>query len=516
CGDVGFGKTEVALRAAFAAVAGGKQVAVLCPTTLLAEQHFQTFSDRFSQWPVNIVELSRFRSTKEVAAAIAGMNAGTVDIVIGTHKLLSGDVRFERLGLVIIDEEHRFVVRQKERLKSLRAEVDVLTLTATPIPRTLAMSLEGIRDFSVIATAPQRRLAIKTFVRKESASLMREAVLRELKRGGQVYFLHNEVETIENRRARLAELLPEARIEIAHGQMPERDLERVMRDFYQQRFNVLLCSTIIETGIDVPTANTIVIHRADKFGLAQLHQLRGRVGRSHHQAYAYLMVPDEGGLTKNAEKRLEAIQNLEELGSGFYLAMHDLEIRGAGEVLGENQSGNMQEVGFDLYTQMLNAAVRALRSGREPDLLSPLAAVTEINLHVPALLPPDYVNDVHQRLSMYKKLASCDDEDGLIHLQEELVDRYGKLPEPARALIDTHRLRLVAERLGVKKIDASGDALVLQFVPNPPFDTARLIALMQRSRTMRLTGPERLRIEEKTPNLEARLQRLREVFKALA
>jgi transcription-repair coupling factor (superfamily II helicase) len=351
---------------------------------------------------------------------------------------------------------------------------------------------------------------------RPSASLMREAVLRELKRGGQVYFLHNEVETIESRRARLAELLPEARIEIAHGQMPERDLERVMRDFYQQRFNVLLCSTIIETGIDVPTANTIVIHRADKFGLAQLHQLRGRVGRSHHQAYAYLMVPDEGGLTKNAEKRLEAIQNLEELGSGFYLAMHDLEIRGAGEVLGENQSGNMQEVGFDLYTQMLNAAVRALRSGREPDLLAPLAAVTEINLHVPALLPPDYVNDVHQRLSMYKKLASCDDEDGLIHLQEEIVDRYGKLPEPARALIETHRLRLVAERLGVKKIDASGDALVLQFVPNPPFDTARLIALMQRSRTMRLAGPERLRIDEKTPNLEARLQRLREVFKALA
>ncbi len=515
CGDVGFGKTEVALRAAFAAVAGGRQVAVLCPTTLLAEQHCQTFRDRFSQWPVNIVELSRFRSTKEVADAIAGMNAGTVDIVIGTHKLLSADVRFDRLGLVIIDEEHRFGVRQKERLKALRAEVDVLTLTATPIPRTLALSLEGIRDFSVIATAPQRRLAIKTFVRKESASLMREAVLRELKRGGQVYFLHNEVETIENRRARLVELLPEARIEIAHGQMHERDLERVMRDFYQQRFNVLLCTTIIETGIDVPTANTIIIHRADKFGLAQLHQLRGRVGRSHHQAYAYLMVPDEGGLTKNAEKRLEAIQNLEELGSGFYLAMHDLEIRGAGEVLGENQSGNMQEVGFDLYTQMLNAAVRALRSGREPDLLAPLAAVTEINLRVPALLPPDYVADVHQRLSMYKKLASCDDEDSLIRLQEELVDRYGKLPEQARALIETHRLRLVAERLGVKKIDASSDALVIQFVPKPPFDTARLIALMQRSKTMRLAGPERLRIDEKTPNLEDRLRRLREIFKAL-
>jgi transcription-repair coupling factor (superfamily II helicase) len=516
CGDVGFGKTEVALRAAFAAVAGGKQVAVLCPTTLLAEQHMQTFRDRFAEWPVTIVELSRFRSPKEVAEAVAGINAGSVDIVIGTHKLLTEQVNFERLGLVIIDEEHRFGVRQKERLKSLRAQVDVLTLTATPIPRTLAMSLEGIRDFSVIATAPQRRLAIKTFVRRESKSLIREAVLRELKRGGQVYFLHNEVETIENRRARLAELLPEARIEIAHGQMPERQLERVMRDFYQQRFNLLLCTTIIETGIDVPTANTIVIHRADKFGLAQLHQLRGRVGRSHHQAYAYLMVPDEGGLTKNAEKRLEAIQNLEELGSGFYLAMHDLEIRGAGEVLGESQSGNMQEVGFDLYTQMLNAAVRALRSGREPDLLAPLAAVTEINLHVPALLPPGYVNDVHQRLSMYKKLASCNDEDALASLAEELVDRYGKLPPEAKALIDTHRLRLVAEPLGVRKIDASADAIFVQFIADAPVDPARLIALMQRSKGMRLAGSDRLRIDEKLPTVEVRLARLREVFKALS
>ena len=516
CGDVGFGKTEVALRAAFAAVADGKQVAVLCPTTLLAEQHVQTFRDRFAEWPVQIAELSRFRSSKEVALTVAAINAGAVDIVIGTHKLLSEGINFKQLGLVIIDEEHRFGVRQKERLKSLRAEVDVLTLTATPIPRTLALSLEGIREFSVIATAPQRRLAIKTFVRKESPSLIREAVLRELKRGGQVYFLHNEVETIENRRARLVELLPEARIEIAHGQMPERTLERVMRDFYQQRFNLLLCTTIIETGIDVSTANTIIIHRADKFGLAQLHQLRGRVGRSHHQAYAYLMVPDAGGLTKNAEKRLEAIQNLEELGSGFYLAMHDLEIRGAGEVLGESQSGNMQEVGFELYTQMLNAAVRALRSGREPDLMAPLQAVTEINLHVPALLPTDYVNDVHQRLSMYKKLASADDEDELIGRQEELVDRYGKLPEAAKALIETHRLRLAAERLGVKKIDASNDVIIIQFVHNPPFDTAKLIALMQRSKTMRLAGPERLRIEERTPNFDARLQRLREVFKAIA
>ena len=515
CGDVGFGKTEVALRATFAAVAGGRQVAVLCPTTLLAEQHVQTFRDRFAEWPVRIVELSRFRSSKEVDEAAAGIASGGVDIVVGTHKILSENIRFARLGLVIIDEEHRFGVRQKERLKALRSEVDVLTLTATPIPRTLALSLEGIRDFSVIATAPQRRLAIKTFVRKESSSLVREAVLRELKRGGQVYFLHNEVETIENRRARLAELLPEARIQIAHGQMPERDLERVMHDFYQQRFNVLLCTTIIETGIDVPTANTIVIHRADKFGLAQLHQLRGRVGRSHHQAYAYLLVPDEGGLTKNAEKRLEAIQNLEELGSGFYLAMHDLEIRGAGEVLGESQSGNMQEVGFDLYTQMLNAAVRSLRSGREPDLLAPLAAVTEINLHVPALLPPDYVNDVHQRLSMYKKLASCNDEDDLVRLQEELVDRYGKLPAAGKALIDTHRLRLLAGPLGAKKIDASGEAIVIHFVPEPPFETAKLIELLQKSRTMRLAGPAKLRIDEKTATLEARIARLREVMRAL-
>jgi len=516
CGDVGFGKTEVALRAAFMAVAGGRQVAVLCPTTLLAEQHMQTFRDRFADWPVRIEELSRFRSAKEIAATVAGVNAGSIDIVIGTHKLLTPELRFDRLGLVIIDEEHRFGVRQKERLKALRAEVDVLTLTATPIPRTMALSLEGIRDFSVIATAPQRRLAIKTFVRQETASLIREACLRELKRGGQIYFLHNEVETIENRRARLAELVPEARIGIAHGQMPERELERVMHDFYQQRFNLLLCTTIIETGIDVPTANTIVIHRADRFGLAQLHQLRGRVGRSHHQAYAYLMIPDVEALTKNAEKRLEAVQNLEELGSGFYLAMHDLEIRGAGEVLGESQSGNMQEVGFDLYTQMLNAAVRALRAGREPDLLAPLAAVTEINLHAPALLPPDYVDDVHQRLSLYKKLASCEADDALQSLQEELIDRYGRLPEAARALIETHRLRLAAEKLGVRKIDASGEVIVLTFVPDAPIEPARLIALIQRERTMRLAGPEKLRIEAKTPTLEARLQQLRTVFKALA
>ena len=516
CGDVGFGKTEVALRAAFAAVAGGRQVAVLCPTTLLAEQHVQTFRDRFSQWPVTIGELSRFRSTREVAQILEGLADARIDIAIGTHKLLSPDVRFGRLGLVIIDEEHRFGVRQKERLKSLRAEVDVLTLTATPIPRTLAMSLEGIRDFSVIATAPQRRLAIKTFVCPESGGLIREACLRELKRGGQIYFLHNAVETIEQRHRLLSELVPEARIRIAHGQMPERELEHVMRDFYQQRFNLLLCTTIIETGIDVPTANTILMHRADRFGLAQLHQLRGRVGRSHHQAYAYLMVPSQDGLSRNAEKRLEAIQNLEELGSGFYLAMHDLEIRGAGEVLGEAQSGNLQEVGFDLYTQMLNAAVRALRSGREPDLMQPLAAVTEINLHTPALLPADYVGDVQQRLSLYKKLASCEDDASLDALREELVDRFGRLPPAARALLETHRLRLIAARLGVRKIDASSDSIGLQFSPETPVDPARVIQLMGRDKRLRLAGPDRLRLSVTTPQVENRLQELHGLLKELA
>ncbi len=514
CGDVGFGKTEVALRAAFAAVMDGRQVAVLCPTTLLAEQHGQTFRDRFAAWPVRISELSRFRSAREMAQAIAGLRAGTVDIAIGTHKLLSADVDFARLGLVIVDEEHRFGVRQKERLKALRAEVDVLTLTATPIPRTLAMSLEGIRDFSVIATAPQRRLAIKTFVRQESPGLIREACLRELQRGGQIYFLYNEVETIENRRARLAELLPEARITVAHGQMAERDLEHVMRDFHQQRYNVLLCTTIIETGIDVPSANTILIHRADRFGLAQLHQLRGRVGRSHHQAYAYLMI-EEGAITKTAAKRLEAIQNLEELGSGFYLAMHDMEIRGAGEVLGDSQSGNLQEVGFDLYSQMLNAAVRALRSGREPDLLQPLAATTEINLHVPALLPSDYVPDVHLRLSLYKKFATATDADTIIGLQEELADRFGRLPPPARALIDTHRLRLDAAPLGVRRIDAAPGTMWLHFVPQPAVELPRIIALVQRDKRVRLAGQDRLRIDAPGVEVEQRLQLLRTVLKAL-
>jgi len=516
CGDVGFGKTEVALRAAWVAVADGRQVAVLAPTTLLAEQHFQTFSDRFADFAVRIAQLSRFRSKKETSAAIDGLAEGKIDIAIGTHKLLSPDVKFDRLGLVIIDEEHRFGVRQKEALKALRAEVDVLTLTATPIPRTLAMSLEGIRDFSVIATAPQRRLAIKTFVRRESSGTIREALMRELKRGGQAYFLHNEVETIENRRARLAELVPEARIAVAHGQMPERELERVMRDFLQQRFNVLLCTTIIETGIDVPSANTIVIHRADRFGLAQLHQLRGRVGRSHHQAYAYLMVPDEKSMTRDAVKRLEAIQALEELGSGFYLAMHDLEIRGAGEVLGESQSGDMQEVGFALYSEMLAEAVDALRAGREPDLSAPLSATTEIVLRAPALLPEDYVPDVRERLSLYKRMANCTTADALDGLREELVDRFGKLPEPARTLLETHRLRIASRPLGIAKIDAAADTIVVQFVPDPPLNAAAMIRFIQSRRDVKLAGPDRLRFAIATPDLAARAQKVREIVDHLS
>ncbi|WP_050468320.1 transcription-repair coupling factor [Herbaspirillum chlorophenolicum] len=516
CGDVGFGKTEVALRAAFVAVMGGKQVAILAPTTLLAEQHAQTFADRFANWPVRIAELSRFRTGKEVTQAIKGLGDGTIDIVIGTHKLLSDEVKFSRLGLVIIDEEHRFGVRQKEALKSLRAEVDVLTLTATPIPRTLGMALEGLRDFSVIATAPQKRLAIKTFVRGENESTIREACLRELKRGGQVYFLHNEVETIGNRKAMLEALLPEARIGVAHGQMHERDLEKVMRDFVAQRFNILLCTTIIETGIDVPTANTIIMHRADKFGLAQLHQLRGRVGRSHHQAYAYLLVQDVHGLSKQAQRRLEAIQQMEELGSGFYLAMHDLEIRGAGEVLGDNQSGEIHEIGFQMYSDMLNEAVRSLKNGKEPDLAAPLSSTTEINLHVPALLPNDYCGDVHERLSLYKRFANCVKQDAIDDLQEELIDRFGKLPEPARALVETHRLRIAAKPLGIVKIDAHSEAALLQFMPNPPIDAMRIIELVQKNRQVKLNGQDKLRIAASMPDLNARVQQVKATMKALA
>ena len=515
CGDVGFGKTEVALRAAFIGITGGKQVALLAPTTLLAEQHYQTLVDRFAKWPVKVAEMSRFRSAKEITAAMKGLADGTIDIVVGTHKLLSESTKFKDLGLLIIDEEHRFGVRHKEQMKALRAEVDVLTLTATPIPRTLGMALEGLRDLSVIATAPQRRLAIKTFVRSESNGVIREAVLRELKRGGQVYFLHNEVETIENRRAKLEELLPEARIAVAHGQMPERQLEAVMRDFVAQRYNLLLCSTIIETGIDVPTANTIVMSRADKFGLAQLHQLRGRVGRSHHQAYAYLMVPDLQGLTKQATQRLDAIQQMEELGSGFYLAMHDLEIRGAGEVLGENQSGNMLEVGFQLYNEMLSEAVRCLKAGIEPDLLSPLNVTTDINLHAPALLPDDYCGDVHLRLSFYKKLATAKNTDQIDNLLEEIVDRFGKLPAQAQTLIDVHRLRVLSQPYGVVKVDAAPGVITITFKKNPPIDPMKIIAMIQKNKHIKLAGSEKLRIERELPEAKDRAQMVRDILKNL-
>ena len=518
CGDVGFGKTEVALRAAFIAVIGGKQVAILAPTTLLAEQHYQTLVDRFGKWPVRIAEMSRFRSPKEIKAALAGLEEGTIDIVVGTHKLIQPDVKYKRLGLLVIDEEHRFGVRHKEAIKAMRAEVDVLTLTATPIPRTLGMALEGLRDLSVIATAPQRRLAIKTFVRSEGNSVIREAILRELKRGGQIYFLHNDVATIQARRERLTELVPEARIAVAHGQMPERELESVMRDFVAQRHNVLLCSTIIETGIDVPSANTIVISRADKFGLAQLHQLRGRVGRSHHQAYAYLLVPDTETLTKQAQQRLDAIQSMEELGSGFYLAMHDLEIRGAGEVLGENQSGNMMEVGFQLYNEMLAEAVRALKAGQEPDLLSPtgvFGGATEINLHAPALLPDSYCGDVHVRLNLYKRLATASEPKQLDLLLEEVTDRFGRLPAQGQTLFDTHRLRVLARPYGVMKIDANPKLMSITFRPKPPIDALRIIELVQKNKNVKLAGNDKLRIEREFADPKDRAQYIRDVLRAL-
>jgi transcription-repair coupling factor (superfamily II helicase) len=459
---------------------------------------------------VKLAELSRVRSGKEVKAVLEGLASGKVDLVIGTHKLLQADVHFKNLGLVIIDEEHRFGVRQKERLKRLRAEVDVLTLTATPIPRTLAMSLEGIRDFSVIATAPQKRLAIKTFVAPFSMGIVREAALRELKRGGQIYFLHNDIDTIHTTAERLRQLLPEARISVAHGQMPERELEQVMREFYAQRINVLVCSTIIETGIDVPSANTIIIDRADRFGLAQLHQLRGRVGRSHHQAYAYLLTPPEDALSAQARKRLEAIQMMEDLGSGFYLAMHDLEIRGAGEVLGDEQSGEMQQIGFQLYADMLKAAVSALKSGREPDLSQPLGVTTEINLHTPARLPESYCNDVHERLVLYKRLASCDTAAEIDQVQEELVDRFGPTPEPAQALLACHRLRLLGRARGVRKIDAGPERTTFQFVQRPPFDAGALILQVQRDGRIRFAGPDRIRIDRAAPALADRIALVRD------
>lgn len=513
CGDVGFGKTEVALRAAFVAVMGGRQVAVLVPTTLLAEQHYQNFCDRFAQWPVRIAEISRFRTAKEQAEALRGLESGEIDIIIGTHRLIQKDVKFKRLGLAILDEEHRFGVRQKEQLKALRAEVDVLTLTATPIPRTLSMAMEGLREFSVISTPPQKRLAIKTFHADYSEGIIREAVMREFKRGGQVYFLHNEVDTIHVQREKLEKFLPEARIAIAHGQMRERELEQVMRDFYHQRSNLLLCTTIIETGIDVPTANTIIMNKADMFGLAQLHQLRGRVGRSHHQAYAYLLTEPDRKITPQAQKRLDAIQLLEDLGAGFHLAMHDLEIRGAGELLGDSQSGEMQEIGFHLYSEMLGHAVKQLKAGKEPDLDAPLGITTEINLHTPALLPNTYCPDVHERLVLYKRLANATDDDALDALQEELIDRFGLLPAQGEALLACHRLRVAAKPLGILKIDASDAAVQLQFNPKAELDPMKLVQLLQRDKRCRMNGPDKLRLTAAMPTLQQRVDMVRMLLK---
>nr|WP_314168974.1 transcription-repair coupling factor [uncultured Neisseria sp.] len=513
CGDVGFGKTEVALRAAFVAVMGGKQVAVLAPTTLLVEQHAQNFADRFADFPVKVASLSRFNNSKATKATLEGMADGTVDIVIGTHKLVQDDIKFKNLGLVIIDEEHRFGVRQKEQLKRLRANVDILTMTATPIPRTLSMALEGLRDFSLITTAPSRRLAVKTFVKPFSEGSVREAVLRELKRGGQVFFLHNEVDTIENMRERLEALLPEARIGVAHGQLRERELEQVMRDFLQQRFNVLLCSTIIETGIDIPNANTIIINRADKFGLAQLHQLRGRVGRSHHQAYAYLLTPEY--ITKDAEKRLDAIAAADELGAGFTLAMQDLEIRGAGEILGEGQSGEMIQVGFTLYTEMLKQAVRDLKKGRQPDLDAPLGITTEIKLHSPALLPESYCPDIHERLVLYKRLAVCETVQQINAIHEELVDRFGLPEQPVKTLIESHHLRLAAKELGIDAIDATGEAVTITFGKHHQIDPTEIILLIQTDKKYRLAGADKLRFTAEMENIEVRINTVKNVLKTL-
>ena len=517
CGDVGFGKTEVAMRAAFIAVQSHKQVAVLVPTTLLAQQHYQNFRDRFADWPVRIELMSRFQAKKKEEEVLRGIERGVVDIVIGTHKLLQAGVKFKNLGLMILDEEHRFGVRQKERLKALRSEVDVLTLTATPIPRTLNMALSGMRDLSIIATPPLNRLAVKTFVREWDSAIIREACLRELKRGGQVYFLHNEVKTIDKMSHELQGLVPEAMVRIAHGQMRERELEHVMLDFYHQRFNTLVCSTIIESGIDVPNANTIVINRADKFGLAQLYQLRGRVGRSHHQAYAFLVIPPRGVMTPDAIKRLEAIESLEELGSGFMLATHDLEIRGAGELLGDEQSGHMHEVGFTLYMELLERAVQALKSGRQPDLDKPLGLGTEVDMNTPALIPEDYLPDIHTRLVMYKRIASAVSDEALRDLQVEMIDRFGLLPDAAKMLFRITHIKLLAQPLGLRKVEAGSAGGRLLFGDRPTLNTQRLIELIQRQPDIyKLDGQERLRFKADLSELEDRLRFVEDLLGRLA
>jgi transcription-repair coupling factor (superfamily II helicase) len=503
CGDVGFGKTEVAMRAAFVAAQAGKQVAVLVPTTLLAEQHTANFRDRFADWPVRIESLSRFRTGKETNAVIEGIEKGTVDIVIATHRLLHANVRFKELGLVIVDEEHRFGVRDKEKLKTLRAEVHVLTLTATPIPRTLNMSLGGLRDLSLITTPPAERLAIKTFVTEWHAPTLREAALREFRRGGQVYFVHNVVETIEKTAQEIAKLIPEAEVRVGHGQMRERDLERLMVDFYHRRFNMLVCTTIIESGIDVPTANTIMIDRADRLGLAQLHQLRGRVGRSHHRAYAYLLTPPRKAMSADAVKRLEAIESLEDLGAGFVLATHDLEIRGAGELLGESQSGELTEIGLTMYLDLLEQAVKALKEGREPVLDRPLAATAEVELRLPALLPESYVADVPARLALYKRLAAAPDNAAIDELTEEIVDRFGPLPPPATNLLRVARLKLAARAIGVRRLDLGAQGGYALFEESNQVDPKSVIRLVQHpDRDYRLEGPLKLRISYETDEAE--------------
>ena len=506
CGDVGFGKTEVAMRAAFLAVNNNKQVAILVPTTLLAQQHFDNFRDRFANWPVNIEMISRFRSAKEQQQITEKLAEGTVDIVIGTHKLLQPNIQWKDLGLLIVDEEHRFGVRHKERIKAMRANVDILTLTATPIPRTLNMAMSGMRDLSIIATPPARRLSVKTFVREYDDLVVREAILRETLRGGQVYYLYNDVENIEKARERLAALVPEARIGIGHGQMRERELERVMNDFHHQRFNVLLCTTIIETGIDIPTANTIIIERADHFGLAQLHQLRGRVGRSHHQAYAYLLTPHPKAMTKDAHKRLEAIASLEDLGAGFALATHDLEIRGAGELLGEEQSGQMNTVGFSLYMELLESAVEALKEGREPSLEDLTNQQTEIELRMPVLLPDDYIPDVNVRLSFYKRIASAIDLTELNDLRAELIDRFGKLPDAGRYLLRNAAIRLSAMSLGITRIEAHDKGGFIEFGEKNKVEPGYLISLLQEQPAIfRLDGPSKLKFITDLTEREKRL-----------
>nr|WP_297347654.1 transcription-repair coupling factor [uncultured Glaciecola sp.] len=513
CGDVGFGKTEVAMRAAFIAASSGKQVAILVPTTLLAQQHYENFKDRFAQWPFKIEVISRFGSAKEQKAVVDDLANGQADIVIGTHKLLQDDVKFKDLGLVIIDEEHRFGVRQKEKFKALRADVDILTLTATPIPRTLNMALSGMRDLSIIATPPAKRLAIKTFVQVRHTDIIREAIMREILRGGQVYFLHNEVKTIEQTAREIEEIIPEARIAIGHGQMRERELENVMNDFYHQRYNVLVCTTIVETGIDVPTANTIIMDRADHLGLAQLHQLRGRVGRSHHQAYAYLLTPHPKRMTKDAAKRLDAIASLEDLGAGFALATHDLEIRGAGELLGDDQSGQINTIGFSLYMEMLEQAVEALKEGKEPSLDDVLAAQTEVDLRIPALLPDDYIGDVNTRLSLYKKLAGCKNQNEIDEYQIELIDRFGLLPDSAKNLVKQSGLKLKAQKVGIRKIETTQAGGLIEFEKTTKIDPSFLIQLIQKYPSLyRFEGPLKLRFMKKLDSAAQKLDHVRDLL----